>query len=392
MTVRRDPRLFDKTRGLVMARFATLYEHDMNAGDPLTIVAERGDGKGEVELDMAIRLWLSGQAVYASDATATPQETPEQAAERLVVMEPMPGGYYLIRAPWLGEGEKIRGKDAANQRRAEIVAKGDTKGVTVTGGDGGWYEVKAPWIDEAEKVQGKDAAEARSDQLIAEGPPEGWVQLTDEEKAAIAKQKEEQAAALQAAREEADRVAKEGRKADEAAIAAAKEREAEALKARATELGFTDEEWAAVAEADRAQALSDREAANAAKAAEEKAAPVDAAAFTATAGPGGWFTISGPGITDDAPVKVQGQAAADAKVAELAKAYTDAHPATELQPRELAEGEVLQDAGDPSGVNGERIEAVDPTAGADATATVTTEQPATDQAAPADPAPDTGAA
>lgn len=261
MSARRDPRLFDRTRPLAMARFATLYEHEMAAGDPLTIIdGETGGDKGEIPLGIAVRLWVSGQAVYADDLRPTPFLSPEQEAARVVTLEPTGGGWYIISAPWLDEGVKVRGKEEAETRRDEIVKRGDTKGVTVTGGDGGWYEVAAPWADEPEKVQGQDAANARADELIAAGPPQGWRKLSAEEIAA-AKDQDDLAA-------EARRIADE-----EVAKASAADQRSDALAA-----GFTDAEWDAVPEAERADALKAKqaEAAEGAKDAVSGSADADA--------------------------------------------------------------------------------------------------------------------
>jgi hypothetical protein len=322
MPTRRDPRLFDRTRPLAMARSAQLYAHDVTAGDPLTIVDELTDEKGAVTFDVALRLWLSGVAVYDEDRRPTPVETPEQEVERLVVLEELKGGWYMIRAPWLPDGhEKIKGKAKATARLAEIVAKGDTKGVTVGGdGEGGWYEVSAPWLDVAEKVQGRDEAEARADVLIAEGPPEGWVLLTPEEKAA----KAEQEAALSEARAIADREAAEAAERDKQEAAEA-ERRAE-MERLAAGQPKADAATAGTGEAE------------------------DGDMFAAAPSRGGWFTITGPGIDEADPVKVQGEVARDAKLLELTTAHALANPPVELQPRELAEGEMLPEGeGGPAG-------------------------------------------
>lgn len=308
----RNPRLFDATRPLVIVRSVQLYDHDVTGGDPLIIVEADPKEKGEVTKDIALRLWLTGIADYSGDVRPTPVETPEQGAERLTEMDDLGGGWFLIRAPWLGEGEKVHGKAKAAERRAAIVAKGDTKGVRVDGdGDGGWFNVTAPWLDDAEKVQGHDAAWARADALIAEGPPAGWVLLTPEEKQA----KVEQEAGLAMAREIAEREAAEAAERDKAEAA--------------------ERERAAAAEAERQRAAQ-----------EEAAKATEGDSFTATKGRGGWYSITGPGISSDDPVKVQGDEARDAKLAELAKAHTEAQPLTELQPVEGIAAQVLVYVGD----------------------------------------------
>ncbi len=207
----RNPTTFKKDEPLVMARFAPLFGKPMHPGDPIDV----GTNEGQVPVDTAIRLWITGFAVYAKNYTRTPVIDPAEENPTLVVLEDLGGGWYLITAPWMPEGEKVQGKDAAEARRQEIVDKGDTKGVTVTGGAGGWYVVDAPWLDEPEKVQGQDAANARADELITEGVPDGWAPLTDEQKAEKleaeqkAQQEEQDAAtaAEQAAQAAADRKA-----------------------------------------------------------------------------------------------------------------------------------------------------------------------------------------
>lgn len=325
MTIRRDPRLFDKTRPLVMARFNSLYEHEMEAGDRLTIVEERGDAKGEVTLDIAIRLWLSGQANYESDWSPTPIETPEQEAERVVEIEPLPGGFYLIRAPWQ-EAEKIRGKANAEARRAEIVERGDTKGVTYVSGDDGWYEVSAPWLDEPEKVEGEEAAVKRADELIAQGHPEGWRLLTPEEKEAAA----EQARLADEARRIADEEAEKGRLADEAAIEAAAARdgnELESVPFPASNVIITVDEgglhtvvspWTDAETFDTPEAAEARQAELRELGSPEgwTPSPEPVEDFEVLeAGSNGWFEIRGPGLEE--PVKIRGKEAAEAKAAEL---------------------------------------------------------------------------
>lgn len=212
---RREPRLFNPKLTLVMARQVPLYEHEMQPGDELTIMDERGTDPGDVTLDMAIRLWVSGFANYADDQALDADFVHQGSPVRI---EGGAAGWYMITAPWMPEGERVRGKDAAEKRRDEIEAKGDTKGVIVSGGDGGWYQVTAPWIDEPDKIQGQDAANERADTLIAEGPPEGWHLLTQEEKDANAAEEADNERVRQAAEAEAAA----GAEADRLAIEAAK--------------------------------------------------------------------------------------------------------------------------------------------------------------------------
>lgn len=85
---------FDPKRRIVMATFKTVLGHNLPAGTPL-VIAEEPAQRGEVDLQLATRLFNSKNAVYAEDARPTPVETPEQerarlAAERL--RDAGPGG------------------------------------------------------------------------------------------------------------------------------------------------------------------------------------------------------------------------------------------------------------------------------------------------------------
>lgn len=120
---RNDPSKFDPSKSLVMGRFNTVGGHALAAGSALTIVEEPKE-RGEVTLETATRLWASGTFVYADKAHPTPVESPQDAARRLVAMEETGNGWYLIRAPWLGEGEKVQGREAAEARKAELIEAG----------------------------------------------------------------------------------------------------------------------------------------------------------------------------------------------------------------------------------------------------------------------------
>lgn len=179
---------FDKAKPLVMSRFGTLRGHALNAGAPITIVDDPS-GRGEVTEAEAELLWNGGRLVYAGEARPTPVESPEDAAERLTVMEPLEPGLFLIRAPWLGEGERVQGREAADKRRAEVVqagidlhretaeaagtgaaaaALGNTDGFFMSEvGSNGYYDVGGPGI-KTERVRGKANAEQRLAELRGE--------------------------------------------------------------------------------------------------------------------------------------------------------------------------------------------------------------------------------
>lgn len=293
MPNKRLPSAFDPSQPLVATRFFPAHDMEFGPGDPVKLTKlgeEREDGT--LETDTALRLWLVGYIDYESNYRPTLAETPQAEAERVVQMEELGGGWYLITTPWGPEGERVQGKEAAEERRAAIVAKGDTKGVTLTEGENGWYEVSAPWLDEARKVHGREAAEVEEAMLIQDGPPAGWVPETAEEKAA----RLQAAADRQAAQEKA-------------------EREAEEAAARA---------------AQEAQEKAEREAAEKAEA--EHAAALVAAGIVITAKGGGYYEVASPTLAE--PIRLRGKDAVDAKVAELLAAHKEANPVQE-EPAEL---------------------------------------------------------
>lgn len=280
------PTNFDPSRELVATRFFPAHELNYAPGDPVKLTELGKDREeGTLDQDTALRLWMVGYLVYVENYHPTPTETPQDEAARLVQMEDVGGGWYLITTPWGQEGEKVHGKDAAEQRRAEIISKGDTKGVTITGGDGGWYHVNAPWLDEPVKVQGHEAAAVEEAMLIQDGPPAGWVPEPAEDKA----NRLQADAERQAAVEKAEREAKE----------------------------------AGEHAAQKAQDKADREAAEHAEA--EHAAALASAGIVVTAKRGGYYEVAAPSL--GAPVKVRGKDASDAKVAELLAEYQAANPA-----------------------------------------------------------------
>lgn len=188
-----DPSAFDAARAIVMSRSSTVGGHDLRSGEPLTIVdADEPEGRGEITLDQAKRLWARGLFVYEGDVRPTPVETPQQAALRTIKVDVLDGDVHLIRAPWL-ESEKVQGAEAAAMRVAELVAAGhpvpdgapadpvviaqpgaveppvqQRNRFTVTeAGSNGYFEITGPGLDEPEKVRGKDKAEARAAELEA---------------------------------------------------------------------------------------------------------------------------------------------------------------------------------------------------------------------------------
>lgn len=128
---RHDPNAFDASKPIVMARFNTVGGHALATGEPLKIVDDPKE-RGEVSLETATRLWAGGTFVYAGEARPTPVESPQDAARRLVEMDELGGGWFLIRAPWLGEGEKVQGREDAEKRRGEIIAAGQPAEIDAT--------------------------------------------------------------------------------------------------------------------------------------------------------------------------------------------------------------------------------------------------------------------
>lgn len=68
-----------------------------------------------------------------------------------------------------GEDPSEDGEGAQDAQAADVDAL-----VTATHTGGGYYEVKAPWLTDVEKVRGKADAEAARRKLVEAGPPEGW--------------------------------------------------------------------------------------------------------------------------------------------------------------------------------------------------------------------------
>jgi hypothetical protein len=184
-----DPKNFDPTQPIVMARNNTVGGHALRAGEALTIVdADEPEGRGEVTLDQATTLWARGTFVYLTDVRPTPVESPQDAARRLIEVDELGGGWYLIRAPWLPEGEKVQGAEATETRKAELIAAGQPTDVvaqavvvdqpappsnsgplyTMTeAGSNGYYQISGPGLAEPEKVRGEDKAAARLAELEA---------------------------------------------------------------------------------------------------------------------------------------------------------------------------------------------------------------------------------
>jgi hypothetical protein len=160
---------FDPAKQLVAGRQMTLHDDELNGGDPISM---------EVDEGIRRRLWMTEWAHYEEDYTPTPElpsHGPDLAwmdeADGVTVVEGE-NGWYTITAPWLGEeGEKVHGAKAAETRAQELREAGDTKGVEYTHTGGGRYTITAPWLDEPIKVKGKEAAQAKAAELREQAPP-----------------------------------------------------------------------------------------------------------------------------------------------------------------------------------------------------------------------------
>jgi hypothetical protein len=122
-----DPQSFDPAKPLAMGRFNTVGGHALAIGDPITIVPEgqEPEAPGEVTVEAATRLWAGGTFVYAEHAHPTPVESLQDAAARLLAVDDLGGGRYLIRLPWLPNGsETVEGKEALDARKAELIEAG----------------------------------------------------------------------------------------------------------------------------------------------------------------------------------------------------------------------------------------------------------------------------
>lgn len=193
----KDPRSFDPTKPLVVSAFAQVHEHDLTVGTEVKIVEEQSDppAPGEVTLDEAIHLWRADKIDYTENARPTPVASPEDEAERLTEIERLSKNKFLIRAPWLAEGETITGREEAAKRYAEVVQQGiddptpvAPMGVTVEAetedevddtpqtfgfkeaGSNGYYEITGPNL-KPYKVRGEAAAQAEVERLTAGTPP-----------------------------------------------------------------------------------------------------------------------------------------------------------------------------------------------------------------------------
>lgn len=180
----RDPKDFDPNRPLIMARDDRVGGHALRARDLITVVDEP-ELPGQLTADQARHLWVNGLLVYEDRATATPVESPEAYAARVTEVDELGHGKFMIRAPWLGEGEQVPA-DRLADRRKQIVEEGaalhreriedvgieaaaaiaaGTDGFTLNDNGNGNFEITGPGLEEPVKVRGRANAEDKLAEL-----------------------------------------------------------------------------------------------------------------------------------------------------------------------------------------------------------------------------------
>lgn len=181
---RLSPRYFDNARELVSTKFQTVNGASTSPGDTLPADLPHG---------MRMRLWMSRRAVYADLYAPTPvQEEGDQWDDWAALYDgwaafPLPeAGWVLVPESGLDENgepmpdaladaEQADTQEIAVARLTALRAAASLLTVRVAAGAGGWYAVEAAWLAAPVRIKGKAAAEARRAEIDAEGPPEGWV-------------------------------------------------------------------------------------------------------------------------------------------------------------------------------------------------------------------------
>jgi hypothetical protein len=182
-----DLSTFDPKRRLVLTSDQLVNGHELSQGRQIAIVDDESDQPGELTEDQAGLLYQQGTLIHSDRAVATPVETPEQYAGRATEVEELDNGNFLIRAPWLGEGEIVPASKL-DARRQEIVDQGaeahrqliedfgPSAAVAITTGTDGFgaddkgngnFEITGPGIAEPIKIRGKANAEAKISELRA---------------------------------------------------------------------------------------------------------------------------------------------------------------------------------------------------------------------------------
>lgn len=193
----------DISRPIIMARAVPVNGHDLLKGEAIRIVPDPSDERAQLTAKQAEHLFAGGYLIYADRAVATPVETPEQYAERATEVDQLDEDTFLIRAPWLGEGEEVSAEKLL-ERKQEVIDEGaqahrdlindlgpDAAAAVVTGADGfslepqpgGYFVINGPGLDEPLRVRGRQAAEDKLAELrvaaAAEQPDTSGDQITD---------------------------------------------------------------------------------------------------------------------------------------------------------------------------------------------------------------------
>jgi len=181
---RLSPRYFDNARELVSTKFQTVNGASTSPGDTLPADLPHG---------MRMRLWMSRRAVYADLFTPTPVEEEPDQHDGWASLYDGWAAFALPEARWalvpesgldgngeptedaLAQAEQADTSDIAVARLTALRAAASLLTVRITAGAGGWYTVEAAWLAEPVRIKGKAAAEAKRAEVEAEGPPEGWV-------------------------------------------------------------------------------------------------------------------------------------------------------------------------------------------------------------------------
>ncbi len=162
---RLSPKYFTWPADLVATRAMTFNGNDLVAGDPILL--------GEDDKGMAMRIWMSGRAVYSREYNPTPiQSAPISPVFEMIDRK---NGSWAITVPWEDEPIIVKGKAKAEARRDELMNAGEPlshHGVAILGdGKGGWYGVKADWIEQEIKAQDMEAAAFIATNLREAGKP-----------------------------------------------------------------------------------------------------------------------------------------------------------------------------------------------------------------------------
>lgn len=114
---------FDPSRTLVARRQQTVHGFDIQPGKPFP---KDEEGNCLVPEGTLRRLWVTYYADYAEDHKPTPVEgdgpSPEPVPE--VTVNHAGGAMFEVKAPWASEPERVKGREAAETRAAELTAEG----------------------------------------------------------------------------------------------------------------------------------------------------------------------------------------------------------------------------------------------------------------------------